>query len=232
MNVVITGTNKGIGFSLVQKFIASCKENDNVFAISRETGNLESLRNNCKHLTVLKCDITDLQQLERSISIIRSKCEAIDFLINNAGQILNKPFLEIDSPDIDQIFNANFKAPFILTKLLYPQLLISKSAHIVNISSMGGFQGAVKFPGLSVYSSSKAALACLTECLAEEFKLTSIKINALCIGAVETEMLSKAFPDYKAPLKADDMAEFIYHFTQTNHKFMNGKLIPVALSTP
>ena len=111
-------------------------------------------------------------------------------------------------------------------------MIESNTAHIVNISSMGGFQGADKFAGLSAYSSSKAALNCLTECLAVEFKQTPIKINALCLGAVETEMLSMAFPNFKAPVSSEEMAQFIHHFTLENHRFMNGKVIPVALSTP
>ena len=65
---------------------------------------------------------------------------------------------------------------------------------------MGGVQGSVKFPGLSAYSSSKGALTILTECLAEEFKDTPHRFNVLALGAVQTEMLSKAFPDYQAPL--------------------------------
>ncbi len=67
---------------------------------------------------------------------------------------------------------------------------------------MGGFQGSVKFPGLSLYSASKGALAILTECLAEEFKDRQIKVNCLALGSAQTEMLEQAFPGYKAPLSA------------------------------
>jgi NAD(P)-dependent dehydrogenase (short-subunit alcohol dehydrogenase family) len=97
---------------------------------------------------------------------------------------------------------------------------------------MGGFQGAAKFPGLSAYSSSKAALAGLTECLAEELKSKNISVNCLAIGAVQTEMLAKAFPGYKAPLKPNQMAEFICNFALTGHTYFNGKIIPVASTTP
>jgi NAD(P)-dependent dehydrogenase (short-subunit alcohol dehydrogenase family) len=111
-------------------------------------------------------------------------------------------------------------------------LMNSKRAHVVNISSMGGFQGSLKFSGLAAYSSSKAALVCLTELLAEEFKHTQVKFNCLALGAVQTEMLSKAFPGYQAPVNADQMAEFIFEFSKNAHKVMNGKVIPVTLSTP
>jgi NAD(P)-dependent dehydrogenase (short-subunit alcohol dehydrogenase family) len=68
--------------------------------------------------------------------------------------------------------------------------------------------------------------------LAQEFIGTNIKVNALCIGAVETEMLAKAFPDYKAPIESHEMAEFIHHFTCFQGQFINGKVLPVALTTP
>ncbi|HYW96685.1 MAG TPA: SDR family oxidoreductase, partial [Bacteroidales bacterium] len=103
---------------------------------------------------------------------------------------------------------------------------------VVNIGSMGGFQGSVKFSGLSHYSASKAALAVLTECLAVEYNQTGIAFNCLAIGSVSTGMLNEAFPGYDAPVKPEDMADFIYDFAVNGHRFMNGKILPVALSTP
>jgi NAD(P)-dependent dehydrogenase (short-subunit alcohol dehydrogenase family) len=75
-------------------------------------------------------------------------------------------------------------------------------------------------------------LACLTECLAEEFKEKNIAFNCLALGAVQTEMLVEAFPGYKAPLTAEEMAEFIMSFSLDGQKYLNGKIIPVSMSTP
>ncbi len=97
---------------------------------------------------------------------------------------------------------------------------------------MGGIQGSVKFPGLSIYSSSKAALATLTECLAEEYKDQKMAFNYLALGAVQTEMLEEAFPEYRAPLSANEMAEFIVHFSLQGYNYFNGKILPVSISTP
>ncbi len=104
--------------------------------------------------------------------------------------------------------------------------------HVVNVTSMAGYQGSSKFNGLSYYSASKAALGSLTECLAEELKDESIKVNALAIGAVQTEMLEEAFPGFKAPLQPSQMAEFMKWFTLEGPVFFNGKVLPVSLSTP
>ena len=107
-----------------------------------------------------------------------------------------------------------------------------QKSHILTISSMGGFQGSAKFAGLSAYSSSKAAIAGLTECLAEEFKGKNIAVNCLAIGAVQTEMLAEAFPGYKAQLLPFQMAEYIMDFAAKGHLYYNGKILPVSLSTP
>jgi NAD(P)-dependent dehydrogenase (short-subunit alcohol dehydrogenase family) len=97
---------------------------------------------------------------------------------------------------------------------------------------MGGFQGSAKFKGLSLYSASKGALAILTECMAEEFKEKNINVNCLALGSVQTEMLAKAFPGYKAQSSPAEMAEFIANFALNAYKQINGKIIPVSASTP
>jgi NAD(P)-dependent dehydrogenase (short-subunit alcohol dehydrogenase family) len=97
---------------------------------------------------------------------------------------------------------------------------------------MGGFQGSVKFPGLSYYSASKAALACISECLAGEFREHKISVNCLALGSAQTEMLEKAFPGYQAPVTALEMGKLIGDFALNGNRYYNGKIIPVALTTP
>ncbi len=134
---------------------------------------------------------------------IKSLNLQLDVLINNAGQIVNKPFAKITEKELQAVYATNVFAPFTLIQTLLPVMTKKSRAHIVNIGSMGGFQGSSKFPGLSAYSSSKTALSGLTECLAEELKPNNIAVNCLALGAVQTEMLAKAFPGYKAPLKSN-----------------------------
>jgi NAD(P)-dependent dehydrogenase (short-subunit alcohol dehydrogenase family) len=90
----------------------------------------------------------------------------------------------------------------------------------------------MKFAGLSAYSTSKAAVASLTELLAEEYKESGIAFNCLCLGAVQTEMLEKAFPGYQAPLNPVEVAKYIADFTQNAHNYLKGKIIPVSLTNP
>jgi NAD(P)-dependent dehydrogenase (short-subunit alcohol dehydrogenase family) len=132
--------------------------------------------------------------------------------------------------DINHIYSVNVFSIIKLTRDLLPYF--NKEAHIVNISSVGGVQGSVKFSGLSVYSSSKGAVSILTECLAEEFKDTSLSFNALALGAVQTEMLQEAFPEYQANTSAADMASYIYRFALQDGKLYNGRILTVSSSTP
>jgi NAD(P)-dependent dehydrogenase (short-subunit alcohol dehydrogenase family) len=90
----------------------------------------------------------------------------------------------------------------------------------------------MKFPGLAAYSSAKGAVITLSELLAEEYKENQIAFNVLALGAVQTEMLEEAFPGFKAPLTAEEMAHYIYNFSLTGNQFYNGKVLQVSSTTP
>lgn len=222
MNIVISGAGKGIGKAVAETMT---KQGHQVFAFSR---NIEPDNSN-PNLHTFSFDLThaDFKPLANAV---QSVFKQVDRVINNAGLLINKPFMELTDEDINRTFDVNLKAPSKLIKALVP--MMSERSHIVNISSMGGFQGSVKFPELSIYSSSKGALSVLTEALALEFANRKICVNALALGAAQTEMLAQAFPGYKAPLTAEEMAEFIAWFTLNGNKFFNGKILPVSLSTP
>jgi 3-oxoacyl-[acyl-carrier protein] reductase len=146
--------------------------------------------------------------------------------------LVKKPFEQLSSSDWQRSFNVNFFGPVELTQLCLPLLKNSEQGHILNITSMGGFQGSSKFPGLSAYSASKAALGNLTECLAEELKEENVAVNALALGAVQTEMLAEAFPGFEPPMHSEQMARFIADFAVNGRQFFNGKVLPVSTSTP
>lgn len=223
MVILITGASKGVGLEVTKQL---CYHH-NIIAISRS-----DILFSHQNLICIKGDINDNKTIEKCWQTIYQNFSKLDVIINNAGVLINKPFENIRQEELQMIYSTNVFAPFNLIQKMLPLLKKSESAHIVNITSMGGVIGTQKFSGLSAYSSSKGALSILTECLAEELKDFNIKCNALALGAVQTEMLSNAFPDYKAPISAKDIAEFIAWFSLNGHKFFNGKILPVALSTP
>jgi len=235
MNILIAGASRGIGYELVLELSKS--PDHRIIAISRNNESLLQLQEKCIEISghdnviAFPFDLTDFSALKNDfISDIKKYISSIDILINNAGQLVGKSFSGFKESDFDQCFNTNIKAPFFLIKNCLS--LLSSKAHIVNIGSMGGVQGSVKFPGLSAYSASKGALAILTECLAEEYKEKDWSFNCLALGAAQTEMLKEAFPGYKAPLSANEMALFIADFALNGNRYFKGKVLPVALTTP
>lgn len=236
MNIIITGASRGIGYELVK--LLSENPANNILAVSRNREKLDQLKKECfqihpeSKITPVVYDLSDALSYDTFILEINKNITSVDILINNAGAIINKPFAEITNSDLEYVYNVNVFSVVRLIQGLLPLMDNNSRSHIVNISSMGGFQGSSKFSGLSAYSSSKAALACLTECLAEEFKDKNIAFNCLALGSAQTEMLNEAFPGYKAPLSAIQIAKYIGNFALTAQNFMNGKIIPVSMSTP
>lgn len=235
MNILITGASRGIGYELVLEM--SKFSEHTIIAVSRNKVRLLALKQKCNeenandNVIAFPFDLTNFSKLENEFnSKLKKYISSIDIIINNAGQLVNKPFSEHSMSDFDQCLDANIKAPFFLIKNCLS--LLSDKAHIVNIGSMGGVQGSVKFSGLSAYSSSKGALTILTECLAEEYKETEWSFNCLALGAAQTEMLEEAFPGYKATMSANEMALFIADFAMNGNRHFNGKVLPVALTTP
>ncbi len=224
-NVIITGTSRGIGFELAKLF---AKNKYNVLAISRNSNPLNAL--SLKNITTLSVDLSNGNDLKKITTFIKQNWESVDIVINNAGKLINKPFEKLTTNDFLEVYKVNVFGVAALTRQLIPYL--KKGSHVVNISSIGGVQGSVKFPGLAAYSSSKGALITLTEVLAEEYKEQQISFNALALGAVQTEMLEEAFPDYKAPVSAKEMANYIYNFALNGNQFYNGKILQVSSTTP
>ena len=224
-NIIITGSSRGIGYQMAQLF---ANNGHKVLALSRNNEPIASLNNS--NIFSFPFDISKEEDLKKVENFIAENWQQVDVLINNAGKLANKPFLETTTQDFEAVYKVNVFGVASITKLVIPKM--PKDGHVVTISSMGGVQGSVKFAGLSAYSSSKGAVVTLTELWAEEFKETGPSFNVLALGAVQTEMLEEAFPGYTAPTTALEMAEYIQNFALTGHKMYNGKLLQVSNSTP
>ena len=214
MKVLITGINGLLGQKLVHK-------------LSRDNSILRS--QNLSGVTSIDFDLTDYENYAELDEYIKS-FKKIDVLINNAGFLVNKDFEKTTIEDFKKIYSVNVFSVAMLIKYTIQYMSINSS--IVNISSIGGIQGSVKFSGLSAYSSSKGALNILTEMLAEEYKDKNIHFNTLALGSVQTKMLEKAFPGFNALTSAKKMANYIFEFSTDGYKLFNGKIIPVSSSTP
>ncbi|QNK76233.1 SDR family oxidoreductase [Winogradskyella sp. PAMC22761] len=224
-NIIITGTSRGIGFELV-KLLA--KEGHNVLALSRNEKPISNLKIN--NVSSFAFDLCNEEDYQKVTDFINKEWEQVDILINNAGAIINKPFAETTFQDFTKVYQTNVFGVSELTRIVLPHM--KSEGHVVTVSSMGGIQGSMKFPGLAAYSSSKGAVITMTELLAEEYKETGPQFNVLALGAVQTEMLEEAFPGYIASTTPVEMADYIQNFALTGNKYYNGKVLQVSNSTP
>ncbi|MAD96652.1 MAG: short-chain dehydrogenase [Flavobacteriaceae bacterium] len=224
-NVVITGTSRGIGFELAKQFASN---GHHVLALSRNSKPLDEI--NHVNICTIAFDIGNTDDLQKVHDFVSAQWKKVDIVIHNAGLLVNKPFGELSSEDFFKVYNVNVFGVAMLTQKLIP--FMTEGSHVVTISSMGGIQGSLKFPGLAAYSSAKGAVITLSELLAEEYKEQQIAFNVLAIGAVQTEMLEEAFPGYQAPLQPNEMADYIQNFALTGHRFYNGKVLQVSSTTP
>ena len=222
-NIIITGTSSGIGFELVKIF---AQKKNRVLALSRDNSKLRNLKLDGVDAIDFDINNPDKSKLDQFINSVNR----IDVLINNAGYLVKKTFEETTLADFQNIYSTNVFSVAMLVQRTISYM--HEGSNVINISSIGGVQGTIKFPGLSAYGSSKGALNILTEILAEEYKDKKVHFNSLALGSVQTKMLEEAFPGFKASTSAENMAIYIYNFATEGYKLMNGKVVSISSSTP
>ena len=219
--LLITGAGKGIGYATA---LLAAKQGHQVIALSRNINPLKGI----DRIKPYAVDLAVPEEIKAFVDHLENT--PVDVLLNNAGLLTNTPVGESSFALYERIYKVNVFGLAELTRLVLP--LMSQAGHVVNISSMGGIQGSAKFPGLSIYSSSKAAVITMTELWAEELKESGPRCNALALGAVQTQMLAEAFPGFKAPITAEDFATYVLDFCLTGQLYYNGKVLQVSSSTP
>jgi len=225
--IILTGASQGIGFSTAMKLADSGHQ---VIAVARNETKLKNLASS-KSAGIIIPVPADVSTPEGRKTVIQaSQNFSIDVLINNAGILVKKPFSELTLEDWKHQFEVNLFSIVELIKMVKP--ILNSPSHIVNIGSMGGFQGSKKFEGLSAYGASKAALANLTESLAIEYSRDRISVNCLALGAVSTEMLHHAFPAFTSSITPKEMGTFIANFALNNEAILKWKVIPVSANNP
>ena len=225
--IVVTGSGSGMGRNLV---LALLKKGARVVAIDINEKGLDEtaalVTENKESLSTFKLDITDKQAVESTISQINSEMGPVDGIINNAGII--QPFKKLNELDysvIERVLNVNWWGTMYMTKILLPHLLTRPEAHIVNVSSMGGF---FAFPGQTIYGASKAAVKMMTEGLIQELRETNVKVSVVFPGAVNTNIMSNSGLENSVDpeeagkqnmmLSADQAAEIIITGIEKNKK--------------
>ena len=178
---VVTGAGSGIGKALVEVLL---EKNAKIAAVDIHEETLQQLKQSvgekADRISTHTLDISDKQAVEQLPDKIIEAHGYVDAVINNAGII--QPFVKINDLDyksIEKVMNINFYGTLYMTKSFLPHLLSRPEAHIVNVSSMGGF---LPVPGQSVYGASKAAVKLLTEGLYAELIDTNVNVSVVFPG--------------------------------------------------
>lgn len=227
-NILVTGASRGIGYQTALKLAS---KGHTVIATARSADKLNALAGSASSGKIIPvtADLTVTDSIQKLVHTV-TDLGRLDGLINNAGAVHRESFVDTDIEVFQHLMDVNVFGIVRLTKALKKYL--GKGSHILNISSMSGYQGSLKFGGLSAYGAAKAAVAGLSEVLSAEFTSDGIAVNCLCIGAVQTEMFEEAFPGFEAPVSPEQMGTYISDFVLTGHEFYNGKVLPVALNNP
>ena len=225
MNIIVTGVSRGIGRAVIERFTDLGHK---CLGVSRGDESIVSPISYGYNIVY-----TDWKSMDVLCNNIKShfRGDQIDIVINNAASITVMSLDELSEQDFLDQFRINAILPFMFTKSLLKDSQLRLKAHIVNVGSMAGFQGSGKFPGLGAYSASKSALVCLTESMAAEWS-NRVNVNCLCLGAVNTEMLKQAFPNYVSEINGVEMAQYICGFAVNAHGLVNGQVIPVKKDDP
>ena len=184
--IVVTGAGSGMGRELVLNLLSKSAK---LIAIDINESALRetvALTSNADSLKTFIIDITSKPGVEQLLNDAVNAFGYVDGIINNAGII--QPFVKVNElgyDTIERVMNVNFYGTLYLVKTFLPHLLTRPEAHIVNISSMGGF---LPVPGQTIYGASKAAVKLLTEGLNSELADTNVKVTVVFPGAVITNI--------------------------------------------
>ncbi len=180
-HVLVTGASRGIGLALAREY---ARRGATVSVAARNTAALKSLADELDG-HAFTCDLLDPDQVDELISRVELEAGPIDVLVNNAGLETSEPFHTIGSETIRDVVRLNLEATMVLTRQVLPGMLARRKGHIVFLSSLAGTGG---FPGLAVYSGTKAGVSNFVASLRLELRDTPITTTVVAPGPVDTEM--------------------------------------------
>jgi NAD(P)-dependent dehydrogenase (short-subunit alcohol dehydrogenase family) len=225
---IITGAGRGVGKATARRF---AREGARVVLFSRTPGPLdetatEIAREGGQVLSMVG-DVSREEDVRALFQLAMDTYGRVDILVNCAGIVLVRPFVDMDAETWDRVIAVNLRGTFLCCRQAFRVMMAQQSGVIINLSSLSGVRGVEKFPGLSAYNVSKAGVAGLTEILAVEGKPFHIRVCAVSPGAVDTEMLRQAAPHLKAGMTPDDLAEILLFLADDSGRMLSGSNIEI-----
>lgn len=220
-NIIVTGTSGGIGFATASLL---AELGARVICLSRKEGKIQSLKEKFGFkIEFHACDFSKNEGIKKVIPLMPAE---IHGLVVNAAYFEKKPFVEISLEEWHNYFEVNVTQAFLLVRALWENLARAYGS-VVFVSSLAGLSHIEKFAGASAYTATKMALSGLGEVIAVEGKAKGIRCNVLCPGGVDTEMLRKAYPNFKPPFQALDIARHIVFWLSPLSRPATGNVIPL-----
>lgn len=209
MNVVITGSSKGLGRAIAAALAA---KSFNLFIHSRSETDLELVRKELIEINpnikvyYFACDISKKMQVDALIKSILSVFREVDVLINNAGIYLGGSLLEEPDEQLNYLLDCNLMSAYHLTRGLLPNMLRKKQGHIINMCSIASLDA---YPGGSSYSISKFALLGFSKALRLELKDSGIRVSSILPGAAWSDSWKGVDLPEDRLMQADDVAKAV-----------------------
>jgi NAD(P)-dependent dehydrogenase (short-subunit alcohol dehydrogenase family) len=186
---IVTGSRRGIGRAIA---LALAKEGANVVVSDIIQEDCQKIVAEIEKLgrkgLALKCDVASTPEVEDLVKKTVARFGKLDILVNNAGIINFKPFLELTDDDWDTLINVNLKGQFLCARAAAREMIKNGWGRIVNIASISSGGCGIAFPLIAHYTASKGGVMALTEALALELTPRGINVNAICPGAIDTDM--------------------------------------------
>ena len=230
--IVITGASIGIGKGISEYFLE--KGHIVIGTFNKSLNEANEIKEKYPLFDPIKTDVTNEEEIKKTVSEIIKKYGQIDCLINNAGISKTGLLQDMGLEDYNEIFDVNVKGLFLFTKEVLPYMINKKSGKIINISSMWGITGGACEV---LYSASKSAVIGLTKALAKEVGPSNINVNCIAPGVIKTDMLNNLKEDDLEVLREEtpllkigtpfDIAKVCYFLFSENSDFITGQVISV-----
>jgi len=186
---IVTGARRGIGRAIA---LALAKAGANVIVSDISQEDCQTVATEIESLgrkgLALKCNVASGTEVEEMVRRTVAEFGKVDILVNNAGIINFKPFLELTDEDWDNTLNVNLKGQFLCARAAAREMVKNKWGRIINIASISSGGCGIAFPLVAHYTASKGGIIALTEALALELTPQGINVNAICPGAIDTDM--------------------------------------------
>ena len=207
---IITGASRGIGRAAALAFAA---EGASVVLAARDanalTATADAIAAEGGRALAVAMDVASEADVAALFAATEATYGPVTILVNAAGAVANRPFVEMDTTTWDTVINTNLRGTFLCCRAAFQTMQAHGGGVIVNFSSLSGVPKVEKFPGMSAYIVSKFGVAGLSEILAVEGRPHNIRVIAVSPGAVDTEMLRQAAPHLKAGMTPEQMARIL-----------------------